>query len=221
MQNLRGADVWSTAQYMNPLADMTVQDITDREAMQANTSLEKEQIMWCQLVPPNDHDQYYKLPPTASVHSPVRKQGLQQAVFSQSVKQTPGWNKLSFDSIRLCWKWDKERIVSLTKTAIDTGRQPAIQKWANSEAIRKPGTDDYTQLMAYRSISLLSFNGKLVQKLVGDLLLDFSRKMMASEGQTIWKQKRAVSHRCSGHDGGQSSCKLEKWLHTRHTSDGH
>jgi hypothetical protein len=102
--------------------------------------------------PPNDNDQYYELPPAGSAHTRVTEQAVERALHSQSVKKAPGPDKLSFGAIQLLWKWDKERIVRLTRAAIRTGRHPAVWKRAREVVIRKPGKDDYTQLKAYLSI---------------------------------------------------------------------
>jgi hypothetical protein len=90
-------------------------------------------------------------------------------MFSQSGKQVPGTEKLSFSAIRLLWKWDKERIVWLTKPAVCTLRHPGVSKWANGVVIRKPGKDDYTLLKACRPILLLSCMGKVVEIVVAEL----------------------------------------------------
>ena len=58
----------------------------------------------------------------------------------------------------------------LAKAAIRTGRNPAIWKLASGVVICKPGQEDYTQLKAYRSISLLSCMGKVVKNVVPELL---------------------------------------------------
>jgi hypothetical protein len=77
---------------------------------------------------------------------------------------------MSFGARRLLWKWDKERIVRLTRAAIRTGRHPAVWKRASGMEIRKPGNDDYTMLKAYRSISLHSCMAKVVVKVAAELL---------------------------------------------------
>ena len=45
LQSLRGAKGWRAAQYVNPCAGTTMEALTDREGEQANTSLEKEQML--------------------------------------------------------------------------------------------------------------------------------------------------------------------------------
>jgi hypothetical protein len=72
-------------------------------------------------------------------------------------------DKINFRAMRLVWKWDKDRIVRLTKVDIRTGRHPSGWKRASGVVIRKPGRDHYTQLKAYRSISLLSCMGEVVE----------------------------------------------------------
>jgi hypothetical protein len=122
--------------------------------------LEKEEILRHESFPLNDGDQYYKIPAARSAHTRVTEQAVEQALFSQSVKKSPGPDKLSIGAIRLLWKWDKETIVRLMRAAIRTGRHPAIWKRACGVVITKPGQDDYTKLNAYRCISQLSCMGK-------------------------------------------------------------
>jgi hypothetical protein len=163
---------------------MTVEALTDREGKQANTSLEKEEMLRCESFPPNDDDQYYEQPPAVSAYTRVREQTVKRALFAQSVKKAPGPDKLSFVAIRLPWMWDKERIVRQTKAVIATGRDPSVWNWTSGVVIRKPGKDDYPQLKAYCSIALLSCLGKVVEKLVAELLSDEpERSGLLSDGQ--------------------------------------
>jgi len=138
---------------------MTLEAAITIEGKQAHTSLEKEEMLRCESFPPNDGDQYYELPPVRSTHTRVTTQAVERALFSQSVKNAQGPDKLSFGAIRLLWQWDKDRIVRVTRAAIHTGRHPAVRKHTSSMVIGKPGKDDYRKLMAYPSISLLRCMG--------------------------------------------------------------
>ena len=109
--------------------------------------------------PPNDKNQYHELPPGRSAHTRVTEQAVEGALHSQTVKKALGPDNLPVGAIRLLWKWDKERIVRLTRGAIRTGRHPAVWKRVSGVAILNPGKDDYTKQKAYRSISLLSCMG--------------------------------------------------------------
>jgi len=104
LQNLRGAKVWREAQYAKPRAGTTTEASTDKEGNHAHTALEKEDMLRHQSFPPNDHDQYYALPPVGSAHTRVTEQAVEQALLSQSVKKTLGPDKLLFGAIRLLWK---------------------------------------------------------------------------------------------------------------------
>ena len=155
-----------------------------RYSKQANTSLEKEEMLRHESFPPNDSDKYYELPPAASAHTRVAEQAAERALFSQSVKKAPGPDKLSFGAIRLLWKWDKTRIIRLRRVAICTGRHPAEWKRASGVVICKLGKDDYTKLKAYRSLSLLSCMGKLIEKVSAELLSEEAeRRGLLSDGQ--------------------------------------
>jgi len=55
---------------------------TDREGKQANTLLEKEEMLRLESVPPNNDDEYYERPPAGSAHTRVTEQTVEQALYS-------------------------------------------------------------------------------------------------------------------------------------------
>ena len=57
-----------------PRAGMTVEALTERECMQANTSFEKEEMLRPETCAPNDGDQYYELPPAGSAYTCITEQ---------------------------------------------------------------------------------------------------------------------------------------------------
>jgi len=161
-----------------------VEALTDTEGKRANTSLEKEDMVRRESFPPNDDDQCYALPHTGSAHTRVTEQAVEPALFSQSVRQAPGPDKLSFGTIWLLWIWDKETTMTLTKKAIRMGRHPAVWKRASAVVIRNPGKDDCTLLKAYLSISLSSCIRKVVEKVLAELRSEEAeRRGLLSDGQ--------------------------------------
>jgi len=185
--------VWRGARYANPRVGMTVEALTDRDDKEANTSLEKEELLSHESFPPNDSEHHYELPPAGSAHTRVTEEVVGRALFSQSVKKAPRPDKLSFGTIRLFWKRDKERIVRLTRAAIRTGRLPAVWKRASGVVIGKPGKDDYTKVNAYRSISLLSCMGNMVEKVAMELLSEEAERMgLLSDGQFGSRSRRST-----------------------------
>jgi hypothetical protein len=117
LQNLKGGEVCRAAKFTNRRAGATVEVLTDREGKQAITIAEKEEMFRGESFPLNDGDQYYKLPPASQAHEPITEQSVERALLSQFVKKAQGPDKLSFGAIWLLWKWDKTRIVRLTKGA--------------------------------------------------------------------------------------------------------
>jgi hypothetical protein len=71
LNNITGAEVWRAARDMNLRVDVTAEVLNDREGKQANTSLEKEEMLRHESLPPSNSDQYYELPPAGSAHTPV------------------------------------------------------------------------------------------------------------------------------------------------------
>jgi len=64
--------------------------------------------------------------------------------------------------------------VKLAQAVVPAGQHPAMWKPASRVVTRKPGKDDYMKLMAYRSIALPSCLGKVVEKVVTELLAEVS-----------------------------------------------
>jgi len=122
--------------------------------------------------PLHKHDQYFALPQARQVHWSVTEQAVNHALFMQSIRKAPGPDKLSFGTVCLLWEWEKMRIDEIAKAVVRRGRHPAVWKRASMIVIRKPGKDNYTKLKVYHSNSLLSCMGKVVEKVVAELLAE-------------------------------------------------
>jgi hypothetical protein len=73
------------------------------------------------------------------------------------------------------------------------GRHPAIWKCTSRVVIRKPRNEDYTKLKSYGTISLLSCMGKVVEKVVAELLCDEAEsRALPSDGQFGSRKKRSA-----------------------------
>jgi hypothetical protein len=68
LDNLRGAEVWREAKIANQLTELTVEALTDRDRKQAYTIVEKEEMLRRDSFPPNEYDQYCKLPPAGEAN---------------------------------------------------------------------------------------------------------------------------------------------------------
>jgi len=86
-----------------------------------------------------------------------------------------------------------ERIVKLAKADVRTGQHPAVWKQASGVVIRQPGKEDYTNLKAYRSTSLLSCLGKVVEKVVVERLAEEAgRRGLLSDGENGSRNRRSA-----------------------------
>jgi len=190
---LTGAEVWRAAKFANPWAGMTVEALTDRDGKQANTIAEHEEMLRPESFPLNEYDQFFELPPAGEAHQSITEHAAERALFSQSVRQAPGPDILSFEAVQLLWRWEKERIVEIAKAAVKTGRHPAVWKRASGVVFRNPGNDDSTKLTAYRSISQLRCIGKVVETVVAELLAEEAeRRGLLSDSQFGSRKRRSA-----------------------------
>ena len=169
-QKLMGAEVWRAERYANSRAAITMQPLTDIEGNEANTATEREKMLRRESFPANENDQCNQQPSALKAHTPITEQASERALHDTSFPKALGPDKLSFSAIWLLWKGGKEMVVRLTRAAILTGRHPAGWYRASAELISKTGKDYYTKVKPYRSISVHSLMGKVVQKVVADLL---------------------------------------------------
>jgi len=73
------------------------------------------------------------------------------------------------------------------------GHHPAVWIHGSRVLIRKPGKDDYTKPKSYRTISLLSCMGQVVENVVTELLShEAERSALLSDGQFGRRKKRLV-----------------------------
>jgi len=76
---------------------------TPRDEKQANRITEKEAMLRPECFPPDAYHQYFELPPVRLAHDSVTEPVIERALFSRSVKETLGPDKLSFGALHLLW----------------------------------------------------------------------------------------------------------------------
>jgi len=170
-----------------------VEALTDRDGKQANTVAKKEEMLRGESFPLNDGHQYYELLPAGQAHKCITEQSVKRALFSQSVKKAPGPGKRSSGAVQLLCKLTRTRIVEETKSAVQMGHHPAVWKCVSVVVIRISGMENYKKLTSYRMICLLSRKGKIVQKVVAELLPDKAeRRALLSNGQFSSRENRSA-----------------------------
>jgi len=83
LKNLRGGEVWRAAKFTSPRVGATVEALTVRQRKQANTIVEKEEMLRGDSFPLDDRDQYYELPPVGEAHKRRTEQSIERALLSQ------------------------------------------------------------------------------------------------------------------------------------------
>jgi hypothetical protein len=85
--------------------------------------------------------------------------------WHQGSQATHSWTLLKW-----AWKADPERMVNLITACLKAGHHPCLWKEAIVSMIPKPNRADYTLAKNFRPISLLECLGKLLEKVVAQLI---------------------------------------------------
>jgi hypothetical protein len=188
---------WKALRYTQPSTPsytpaIKIEGVNGQPDRVAATAEEKEAIFMAQAFPPQPgEDGDVDIPDT---RASVRACEVREALFSQSVKKTPGLDGVSFKALRLLWGWAEERIVALVRGCITTGDHPCTRKTAKGVLLRKQGKPTYAVAKAYRVISLLSCLGKVVERAVATLIASYCETNgIFHQGQVGCRQGRGTS----------------------------
>ncbi|EED18393.1 reverse transcriptase, putative [Talaromyces stipitatus ATCC 10500] len=160
----------------------------------AATFSKKEEVFRHRAFPqaPNSNMEL-QLPERGSAHKLVNEEVVKNALFSQGLEKAPGTDLLNFRAIRLLWNLDSERVVSLTRQCLRLGIHPRVWKTAKGVLLRKNGKTNYTLASAYRVISLLKCLGKVIEKLVAELITNFAEAQdLFHDGQFGGRRQRSA-----------------------------
>ena len=169
-----GEDVWKVSGYISPRKAETVPTISHL-GQTASSHAEKVRMLADISFPPPtpyEGDEGQEGPP-GRAYLKISDRYVQRAFQKTSSKKSPGLDGIGPLAFRcLFMEWDTQRVVALIRTHIRLGVHPARWKLARGVIIPKPGKDDYSVAKAYRCISLLNCLGKMVEKVVANLISD-------------------------------------------------
>jgi hypothetical protein len=186
---------WAALRYTKQSTSGTTPALIDPESKEviAATFSEKEALFKEQAFPqaPKQdpiealQEDFRRAPLTpGTAHELVSEAAVKEALFSQGIEKAPGTDLLNFRAIRLLWRFDQARIIALARQCLRLGIHPGAWKTAKGILLRKPGKPIYTVAKAYRVISLLKCLGKVIEKLVAELITDFAEAQgLFHEGQ--------------------------------------
>ena len=187
---------WVALRYIKPNASGTTPALIDPNTKKviAATFEEKEALFREQAFPQApETDVELELPGPGDAHKLVTETIVYNALFGQAVEKAPGTDLLNFRAIRLLWRLDQARIITLVRQCLRLGIHPGVWKTAKGILLKKPGKSSYTVAKAYRVISLLKCLGKVVEKLVADLITDFAESQgLFHRGQFGGRRQRSA-----------------------------
>jgi hypothetical protein len=166
-----GNNVWSVMRYTRPMRETTVPTIRDAAGRVAETHGDKASMLADMAFPapvpylgdagiPGRCGTAYQRVDRLMVGAAVRGAG----------NTSPGPDLLSAAVVKLLFEWDETRMVALVRACIRLGLHPRTWKMARGITIPKPGKSDYGLAKSYRVISLLNCLGKVVEKVVANML---------------------------------------------------
>ncbi|ODM14621.1 hypothetical protein SI65_09966 [Aspergillus cristatus] len=159
----------------------------------ATTFQEKETLIREAAFPQAPRDRPVQCPPLGNAHTEATESAVQQALFSQATQKAPGVDRLNFQALRLLWKWDSQRIVTLARQCLRLGFHPPSWKVAKGILLRKPNKTNYSLVKAYRVISLLNCLGKVVEKIVATQIAELcEQKQTLHNGQMGARRHRSA-----------------------------
>ncbi|KAL9937359.1 hypothetical protein V8E36_003768 [Tilletia maclaganii] len=149
--------------------------------MQVETEAKAETLRRALLPPPAPAD----LPrinlhipnPKTVPDEPLTEQEIHQAVFEQDPKKAPGPDDVGFLTLRRLWPVAKTAIIELLGTALRVGWHPTVFRQATLVALKKAGDRDPAQPRSYRLVSLLPCLGKVLEKVVANILTYYAQSV--------------------------------------------
>ncbi|ODM16959.1 hypothetical protein SI65_07357 [Aspergillus cristatus] len=151
------ARCWLALKYTKPQDQGTTPTLyrAQGDTQAATTFQEKETLIREAAFPQAPKDRPVQCPPLGNAHTEATESAVQQALFSQATQKAPGVDQLNFQALRLLWKWDSQRIVTLARQCLRLGFHPPSWKVAKGILLRKPNKTNYSLVKAYRVISLV------------------------------------------------------------------
>ena len=91
-----------------------------------------------------------------------------EAINATSSSSAPGCSQMNYQVVKWAWRSNtgKQYILLLVRKCLEAGYHPKAWRRAIVVVLRKPGKPDYSNLRAYRLITLLECLGKILEKIV-------------------------------------------------------
>jgi ribonuclease HI len=130
--------------------------------------------------------------PQGKMHTEIKVEMVQRALFSQAIQKAPGVDRINFRALRLLWDWDSPRIIALARQCFRLGVHPQTWKTAKGILLHKPNKPNHL-IKAYRVISLLNCMGKVIEKIAAEAIADYCESAgVLHQGQMGSRRNRSA-----------------------------
>jgi len=194
LQKAKGKEVWAAVRYTTTRLDKTGQALR----VEGGPLLEGSEAREKALI-----KAHFPASPRPGGENEEEKDGgegykqVDEALVGELLRKAsttaPEEDRISVDILKVFWEWERHLFVELTRACIRVGYHPAVWKTAKGVVIPKANKPDYSQVRAYRVISLLDVIGKLVERTAAYLIADhLERSKGLHEGQYGCHKRRAT-----------------------------
>lgn len=118
--------------------------------------------------PKSDHNELVVM--SEVTHQTIIKEIIYKVLMTQSTLKAPKLDKINSRILCMVWKQNSKRLIAIVYQSIRLGYLLKRQKKVCGILLRKVGKRDQSLLKSYRVISLLNCLGKVVEKIVAELL---------------------------------------------------
>jgi len=194
LSQAKGNEVWAATRHTSERLDKTGVALREGEGPLLEGHEEREKGILATHFPQSPGDEGEAGEPAGGEAFQRVDEDLVGILLGRAANSSaPGEDKINAGILKIFWRWGQEHIVSLVRACIRLGHHPDIWKTARGVVIPKANKLDYSQIRAYRVISLLDVISKLVERTAAHLMVDhLERSGGLHEGQYGCRKRRAT-----------------------------
>jgi len=188
------AQVWQALRYTKPGGQQTTKSLKSRTEEVAESWEEKAELIKEEAFPkPLKGVERKAQEEGGEMWKKITDEDVRMALFDQSVKKSPGPDRLWYKAVRLLWEWDSQRIIKVFESSIRLGIHPRVWKEAKGVVIPKPNKPDHGVAKAYRVITLLNCLGNVVENVAANAIAEeCERRRLLHDGQFGCRKRRSA-----------------------------
>ena len=198
LEGLSGTDIWKVQKYIKPNSGRTIiPQIQKADGTLTETIEEKRDEIWKALLPEIDHGPKRFIGIEKDERwAKLTTEEVEKVISQIPSDKAPGEDGITGRILKAAWKNTKfqKRFFRLLRACMWLGYHPKTWREGIILVIPKPHKPDYSKPRAYRPISLLKVQSKVLEKIVQLTNGQTHRKLTTT--RTIWRKRRILRNRC-------------------------